>query len=123
MTTIGYVLNIFYGLLTVTPRHKHKAPDGITQGTYTVINSLGVPVNPIQTAEVNVNLYAKDADVAKGIPNLAVLETMQQQAHTDLHNKSNAEYDIEFERALLFREEATQRHYINMRFRIIFLNN
>ena len=123
MTTIGDVLNIFYDLLTLLPLFKQKAPDGITQSKYTVINTLGVPVDSIQVAEVNVNIYAKDLDVATGIPDLALLETMQQTAYTDLHNKKTIRYNIEFTTASLFREEATNRHYVNMRFRIMFLNN
>lgn len=123
MTTVNYVVTIFYGLLSITPRFKHKAPDGVTLSQFTVINTLGVPVGPIQESEVNVNCYANDIDKQKGIPDVSAMETMQTSVYNSLHNVSNAEYAIEFQRSMLFREEGTGRHYMNLRFRIMFLNN
>jgi hypothetical protein len=123
MKTTKYVVDQIYGLLSARPLFKHKHPDGITQSAFTVINTLGVPVDPIQDVEVNVNCYAKDTDTTKGVPDLATLETMQGDVINELHDYNNAEFDIELQRAVMIREETLKMHFINLRFKLTFLNN
>jgi hypothetical protein len=124
MKTAGYVVDQVYGLLTsVRPLFKHKHPDGVTLTKFAVVNTLGVPADPVQDVEINVNCYAKDIDTTRSIPDIDTIEDMTEDVIDDLHDVNKGEFDIEFVRGVIIREEKINMHFANLRFRLTFLNN
>ena len=122
MKTVVEVQDIFYSQLpTLRPLFKGQYPDDYDAESFAVINTLGVPWDPIQTVEVNVNCYAKD--IQKGLPNYTKLIEMFNYAINQLHNYNNDAVDIEYRNGDIIREEQRQWHYYNLRFRLIFINN
>lgn len=103
--------------------YKFSTPDNHRADKFTVINTLGVPADPIQTVIINVNCYTNDLNKFKGIPDLSTLDTMALSTINILHDYNNDEFDIEFELMNIIREENINMHFINLRFRLIFLNN
>ncbi len=125
MKTQKYVLDAIYALLpaTIGDVFLYTTRDGYTADKFTVVNTLGIPVDPIQTVVINVNCYAKDLNPSKGIPDLSTLDDMALAVINELHDYNNDVFDIEYEMMNVIREEALQMHFINLRFRLIFLNN
>jgi hypothetical protein len=116
-------INLVYTLLSARPLHKHAYPDSYDAEFFTVINTLGVPADPIQTVELNVNSYAKDLDLQRGIPDLTKLNTMVTAAINELHDYHYNGIDIELTMSNILREESINCHYINLRFKIIYTSN
>jgi len=125
MKTQKYVLDAIHTLIPagVGDVYKYTTPDDYASDKFTVINTLGVPADPIQTVIVNVNCYAIDLNPIKGIPDLPTLDTMALAVINALHNFNNDVFDIEFEMMNILREEILKAHFINLRFRLIFINN
>lgn len=125
MKTQKHILDAVYSLLpgSVGDVFKFTTPDDYESDKFTVINTLGVPVDPIQTVAVNVNCYAKDVSPSKGIPDLSTLDTMTLAVIGNLHNFNNGYFDIEYEFMNVMREQSLQMHFANLRFKLIFLNN
>ncbi len=125
MKTQKYVLDFIHTLIpaNVGDVYKYTTPDNYSAAKFTVVNTLGVPADPIQTVIVNVNCYANDLNVIKGIPDLTTIDTMALAVINALHNYNNGIMDIEFEMMNIFREQALQMHFVNLRFRLIFINN
>lgn len=125
MKTQKYVLDAIYPLIpaTVGDVHKYKTPDDYTSNKFTVLNTLTVPADPIQTIQVNINCYAKDLNINRGIADMSTLDTMILAVVNALHNYNNDSFDIEFQFMNIIREETLKMHYANLRFRLIFLNN
>jgi hypothetical protein len=122
MITATDAVNMIYTLLSVRPLFKHFHPDGY-DGNFTVINTLGVPKDPIQIVEVNVNCYAKDLDKQRGIPDLKTLNDMTGSVITDIHNYSYNGISIEFSMSNIFREESINCHFMNLRFQLLYTSN
>ena len=125
MKTQKYVLDAIYSLIPadVGDVYKFTTPDNYKSSKFTVINTLGVPADSVQTVIVNVNCYASDLNLTKGIPDLLTLDTMAHSVINVLHDYNNDVFDIEYELMNIFREQALQAHYANLRFRLIFINN
>lgn len=122
MKTFIDVENAIYLKMTdVRPLFKGTYPDNYNAAAFTVINTLGVPADPIQTVEVNVNSYAKDLQI--GIPDKSTLVTMANTVIGHLHNWNNDIFDIEYTFGNIIREQESNRHYFNARFKLIFINN
>lgn len=131
MKTVSDVLDIVHPKLAGTV-FKHSYPDGHTQDEFTVINTVGVPADSIQTVQVNVNTYVKDH--GRGIPNLKRMNQMAQAAITALkgfHDHTTGEVGqqvtdrvyIAFSNMAVLREEDMGMHFMNLRFKLTFLNN
>ena len=127
MKTVQDVYNIFFELLKgSTPVFRQSYPDTQPPDEFYVINTLGVPADPIQTIEVNVNCYAKDANINSGIPDLVKLDTMTKNVIDKLHGfqvYTCNEVHIAFQRMIILREPNLNMHYNNLRFQLIYLNN
>jgi len=125
MITEKQVLDIFYSLLkdSVSNLYKDAPADDIKQSAYTVINTLGVPADSIQTVTVNVNCYTLDLDKAKGIPDRSTLDETSLTVINTVHNILTDFYSIEYVFGKVLREPALAMHYANNRFIIRFLNN
>ncbi len=123
MITPTQCLDLVYTLMDARPLYKHSFPDNTDQDSFTVINSLGVPADPIQTVEVNVNCYAKDADKTRGIPDLTTLNTMVASALSDLQGYHYNGIYIGLTMSNIFREEGINMHYMNLRFQVKYLSN
>lgn len=132
MKTIADVLDSVWGLLntpnpgtgkTFTRFYRWSYPDDCQDSYFGVINALSVPTDPIQTVDVNVNLYAKDINVQRGIPDLTALNAMATSVISDMHHKNNDVYDISYQFMNVIREEVLNAHLFNLRFKLIFINN
>jgi len=123
MIVITDTVDLISSLLTVTPRFKHSYPDTYEGDKFYVINSLGVPKDSIQTVEININCYAKDANIQMGIPDLSTLDTMVNSVISDLNEYHFNGVFVELQMTNLFREEKINSHYINMRFQLTYLSN
>jgi hypothetical protein len=120
-TVIDVQDSIYLILDTIRPLFKGKLADDYNEDEFTVINTLGVPSDPIQTVEVNVNTYA--ADIQDGVPDYTTLGTNAQEIIAKLHNFNNDEFDIEYTFGDIFREAQFKRHFFNLRFKLIYINN
>lgn len=132
MKTIADVLDSVWGLLsaptpgtgkTFTRFYRWSYPDDCQDSYFGVINALSVPTDPIQTVDVNVNVYAKDINVQRGIPDLTALNAMATSVISDMHHKNNDVYDISYQFMNVIREEVLNAHLFNLRFKLIFINN
>ena len=125
MKTQKTVLDAIHTLIpaTVGDVFKYTTPDDYKSDKFTVVNTLGVPADPVQTVIVNVNCYAKDLNPGRGIPDLQTIDTMALAVIGQLHDYNNDVFDIEFEMMNVIREQALQMHFVNLRFRLIFINN
>ena len=124
--TVKDILDAVYSALTIRPCYKHSFPDVVTGDTFAVVNTLGVPEDPIQVVEININVYAKDINIQQGIPNLTLLDTLSASAIANVvgyHGTgANALY-INFVTGSVIREPDLQMHFQNNRFRARFLGN
>ncbi len=123
MITINQVMDIIFPKLSGV-KFRQSYPDTHSGDEFTVINTLGVPRDSIQTIDVNVNCYKKD--FPSGIPNLVRLDAMTHAAITALsgdwwHIRNKVH--IEFMTSNIFREKELGMHYINLRFKVTYLNN
>ncbi len=125
MKTQKYILDAIYPLIpaTVGEVYKYSTPDDHSSEKFTVINTLTVPADPIQTVQVNINCYAKDLNTTRGIPDLVTLDEMVHAVINALHDYNNDVFDLEFQFMGIIREQALKMHFANLRFRLIFLNN
>ena len=125
MKTQKHVMDAIYALLpaSIGDVYKFSTPDNYIADKFTVINTLGLPADPIQTVIINVNCYAKDLNPTKGIPDLSTLDTMTLAVINELHDYNNDEFDVEFELMNIIREQNLKMHFVNLRFRLIFINN
>lgn len=129
MKTPQNVIDAFYALVPVTPAtgfvrwYKYSYPDDIADACFGIINTLGVPADSIQEVEVNVNCYAKDLSIQKGIPDLSKLNEMAGKVITELHDYNNDVFDIEYQTGAILREKDLNCHFFNLRFKLIFINN
>ena len=129
MKTPQDVINAFYTLLPMEPKtgfdrwYKYSYPNGIDKQYFGVINTLGVPADSIQTVEVNVNIYAKDLDTQRNIPDLSALSDIASDVIAETHNYNNDLFDIEYTVGNIIREPELNSHFFNLRFKLIFINN
>ncbi len=132
MKTINDVLDSVWGLLnkpdpgtgkTFVRFYRWSYPDDCADAYFGVINALSVGADPIQSVDVNVNVYAKDINVSRGIPDLNALNAMAATVISDMHHKNNDVYDISYQFMNVIREEVLNAHMFNLRFRLIFINN
>lgn len=123
MITVHNTLTHVCEIITGRPLFKFKFPDGYDEDSFIVVNTLGVPMDPIQTVEVNVNCYAKDLDTQKGVPDLTTLNTMTNEIITELNEyKYNGLY-IRLLMTNILREQELSSHYINIRFQVLYTSN
>ena len=132
MKTVNDVLDGVYSLLndpglgtgkTFSQFYKWSYPDEPNGDYFGVINTLEIPKNPVQDVEVNVNVYAKDLDLQRGIPDLKTLGIMMGSVIEDLHNYNNDCFDIEYKFMQVIREKDMQKHLFNLRFKLVFIAN
>ena len=132
MTTVGDVLTKIFALLptpslgtgkTFDRWYKYAYPDGHSAPYFGVLNTLTVPVDPIQDVDININFFAADIDTSRGIPDLSALNAAATSVVTALHNINDNEVDIEFRFMSIIRDETANRHYMNMRFVVVYINN
>jgi hypothetical protein len=112
---------IYLKLSDVRPLFKGKVKDDYNAPEFTVINTLGVPADPIQEVEVNVNTYA--ADIQEGIADRNKLKENANKILNHLNHFNNDVFDIEYTFGTVIREEEFKRHFFNLRFKLIFINN
>lgn len=131
MKTVSDVLDIVFPKLSGTV-FKHSYPDNHSQDEFTVINTVDVPADSIQTVQLNVNCYVKDH--GRGIPNLVRLNQVAQAAIGSMQGfhdhttgtGTTATTDrvyIGFANMAVLREEDMGMHFTNLRFELTFLNN
>lgn len=132
MKTIQDVLDSVWELLsapdpgagkTFARFYRWSYPDDCNDSYFGVINALSVPTDPIQSVDVNVNVYAKDINIQRGIPDLSALNAMAGAVISELHHQNNDVYDISYQFMNVIREEALNAHMFNLRFKLIFINN
>ncbi len=103
--------------------YKHAFPDDISDSFFGVVNCLPVPADSIQEVEVNVNVYAKDINIQRGIADISALNAMTISVISDLHNFNNDVFDLEYSFGGIQRETTMNAHYFNLRFKLIYINN
>ena len=123
MITLKDSLDLVYTLLSENMVYKQSFPDDISDDRFIVINTLGVPKDSIQIVEVNVNCYAKDANIQRGIPDLTTLNSMVGDVLSDIEDYHESGVSIDLQMTNIFREESLNCHYINMRFQLMYLTN
>jgi hypothetical protein len=124
--TVKNIIDSVWGALSQRPCYKHSYPDNVTDTQFAVVNTLGMPIDPIQTVEVNVNIYAKDINPQAGVPNLTLLDSLTASAIADVsgyHGTGNNIIHLSLVTSILLRETDLQMHLTNNRFQAIYLNN
>jgi hypothetical protein len=124
--TVKNIIDSVWGALTQRPCYKHSMPDTVTGDEFAVVNTLGMPIDPIQTVEVNVNVYVKDINPQQGIPNLTRLDALTASAIAQVsgyHGTGDNIIHISLQASILLREPELQMHLMNNRFQAIYLNN
>ena len=124
--TVKNILDAVYKALPIRPCYKHSLPDVVTGDRFAVVNTLGVPEDPIQTVEINVNIYAKDINIQQGIPDITTLDTLSASAINNVvgyHGTGTDIMYINFVTGIIIREPELNMHLQNNRFRARYLNN
>ena len=124
--TVKDILDAVYDALPIRPCYKHSFPDVVTDDSFVVVNTLGVPEDPIQSVEVNINIYAKDINIQQGIPDLTLLDTLTASAINNVvgyHGTGEEALYINFVTGMVIREPELQMHFQNNRFRARYLGN
>jgi hypothetical protein len=102
--------------------YQYTKPVNIEDEEFIVINSLVVPEAILQVAHVNVNLFVRD--IEPGTPDNDRLQTLTDEIlHTFPFAVSGEDIQVFKDSTSLFEDGDYNRHYVNIRFKVIMLNN
>lgn len=102
--------------------YQYVKPVNIEDEEFIVLNVLVVPEAILQVAYVNLNLFVQD--IEPGTPNNDRLQMITDEIiHLFPFGKSGEDIQVFLESTNLFSEGDFNRHYVNIRLKVIMLNN
>lgn len=120
--TSDEMVNLVFGLLTslTVPRFAYVKPTRYKIQEYVVINGLPINAAVMQKCYINVNYHVRD--IEPGVPDMTKLQAGSTAVLNILQKVDGTDYLIDFESQELFREEALEEHFSNLRFSIKTVN-
>jgi len=102
--------------------YQFSKPLRIQEDEFIVINTLPVLETALQVAHVNVNVFVRD--IEPGTPNNGRLETLKDEIY-ELYPFGDVTKEIQVfkDRTAILPEGEQERHFVNLLFKVVMLNN
>jgi hypothetical protein len=128
MSQVISILDVAGDILrpTLIRLYKQKRPEVQSfqelPNEYIVINTLPITDSHISFGVLNVNVYVRDSNPAKKIPNLSKLGELSAIIITEMKDMTVGTIHFSYQQAAMISENELSSHYINLRFVVNILN-